>query len=192
MTIGLDEAVNGVTRTIRHLDGRSLSIASARHLDNSVRVIQSGDVHVLKGQGMPKNAQGTEFGDLYVQYQVELPKTSAAASRLTAEEREQLGALIRKLEGRVQEHTASADVKYLQSASVSDFGTASGRPEIPRDEEEDDHYHGDPFGSPFGRGRSSFYYSPSGGPSPFFGMNPEDLFRGAPPTDDENVQCRQM
>ena len=192
VTIGLDEAVNGVTRTIRHLDGRSLTIASARQKDNSVRGISNGDVHVLKGRGMPKNSQGTEFGDLYVQYEVKLPNTSAAASRLTAEEREQLGALISKLEGRVQKQSTPSDVNYLKTASVSDFGTASGRPEIPRDEEDDDQYHGDPFGSPFGRGRSSFYFSSSGGPSPFFGMNPEDLFHGGSPAGDENEQCRQM
>lgn len=191
MKIGLDEAVNGVTRTIRHLDGSALTVASARQSDNQVQIIQSGHVHVLKGRGMPKDAQGTEFGDLYVQYQVELPKTSAAASRLTPEEREQLGTLIRKLEGRVNENRSFTDVNYLQSAIASDFGTASGRPEIPRDEEEDDHFHGDPFGSSFGRGRS-FFYSSTGGPSPFSGMNPEDLFRGASHTDDENVQCRQM
>lgn len=184
VTIGLDEALNGTTRTLIHLDGRSLTIASAR---NS-RMIQSGDVHVLKGQGMPKNTMGTEFGDLYVQYTVELPKPSAAASHLTEEERAELGRLIRKMEGRVEPGAPPPDVKFLQPASPSDFGTASGRPEIPMDEEDDDYF----SGNPFARGRSSFYYSSGLGSSPFFGMHPEDLFRGAPNTDDENTECRQM
>ena len=194
ITIGLDEALNGVTRTIRHLDGRTLTVASKRPTEHGGPMIQSGDVHVLKGQGMPKNAMGTEFGDLYVQYQVEMPKPSAAASRLSVEERAELGRLLRKLEGRVQQESSDpTDVLYLETARASDFGTASGRPEIPRDEEDehDEHhhqFHGDPFGSPFGRGQS-FYYSSTGGSSPFFGMNPEDLFRDAPPTDGE---CRQM
>lgn len=216
MTISLDEAIHGVTsRTIRHLDGRSLTIASAREeqylgTDNNkddgnnkkvARSIQTGDVHVLKGQGMPKNAHGTEFGDLYVQYQVELPATTGvAASRLMPEEREQLARLIRKMEGRPEpSEPSSSNVQYLQTANASDFGHASGRPEIPRDDDEmhdeqDDH-HANPFTSPFGQGRNSFYWSSSaGGPSPFFGMNPEDLFRGqgGPPHPDENVQCRQM
>ena len=188
-SIGLDEALNGTTRTIRHLDGRSLTIASARNAP----MIQTGDVQVLKGQGMPKNAMGTEFGDLYVQYRVELPKPNAATSRLTAEEREELGRLLRKMEGRAEPDVPTSDVQYLQPARPSDFGTASGTPEIPRDEEEDEGGHFS--GNPFGNGRSSFYYSSGfgGGGSPFFGMNPEDLFRGESQTGDENAQeCRTM
>lgn len=212
MNISLDEAIHGVTRTIRHLDGRTLTVGSAREYGNNknrtnsnnvpplARAIQTGDVHVLKGQGMPKDAQGTEFGDLYIQYQVDLPATTGvAANRLTPEEREQLAKLIRKMEGRAEPVSSTEyqrDLQYLKPAQVSDFGVASGRAEIPRDDMDDHHHHHDdgytnPFSSPYGRGSSFYWSSGIGGPSPFFGMNPEDLFRGPGP-EDGNEQCRQM
>jgi hypothetical protein len=197
MTIGLDEALEGVTRTIRHLNGKSLTLSSPPD-----RVIQSGDVHVLKGHGMPKNAQGTDFGDLYLQYEVKLPRTNAALNRLTREERHELSRLIRKLEGRTlpaSSNTTSKDVQYLEPARVSDFGIASGRPELPRDDHEDEepHVRGNPFASAFGQGQSFFYSSSRSGTntgsSSFFGMNPEDLFRGSPQPDDyEYNECNQM
>jgi DnaJ-class molecular chaperone len=195
MTISLDEAINGVTLTVTHLDGRALVIGSARHGKGGhvAAMIQTGDVHVLKGKGMPKNAQATDYGDLYVQYEVELPKKPS--DRLTVEERTELGRLLRKLEGRREvKLPSSSDIHYLHPARVSDFGRASGRPEIPREEEDHNHPGEDPFG---GGSRSSYYWSspPGAGASPFFGMNPEDMFRGPPTSgsgDDENAQCRQM
>ena len=205
LRISLDEAINGVTRTLQHLDGRSLTIKSSptvstkeqQDSQSTLRMIQSGDVQVLKGEGMPKNPQGTEFGDLYVQYEVALPQPKrTTASPLTTAERQTLGRLLRKLEGRPEvkpEEKEMNDVHVLQPARASDFGTASGRPELPREEpdEEEEETH-NPFASAFGRGASSFYYhSSSGNGGPFFGMNPEDLFgRSAP--DDETAECRQM
>ncbi|KAK1736871.1 DnaJ domain-containing protein [Skeletonema marinoi] len=80
------------------------------------KIIQTGDVHVLKGKGMPiRGVGGHDYGDLYVQYIVDLPggtSSSAASSlasqtksqldtnNLTAQERVELARLLSKLEGK--------------------------------------------------------------------------------------------
>lgn len=191
MEITLSEAICGVQgRTIRHLDGRVLTVSSARHnlKDGPPVLIQTGDVHVLKGEGMPKRGeQEGEFGDLYVQYKVEMP-SSQAVSRLSPEERDQLGDLLERLEGK---HAPKRDKKgesaepcLLQKASVSDFGRASG----PFRTEKPEHTSDRPFA-----GARSFYWSSSTGGNPFgggfFGGNPHgsDDSEGA-----DNVQCQQM
>jgi DnaJ-class molecular chaperone len=183
--VSLKEAICGVHGTIRHLDGRNVSFASARRNDAAPILIKTGDVQVLKGQGMPKNARGTEFGDLYVQYNVVLPST-AARQEMTPNERAELGRLLDKLEGKQSssvEEIDDSNVDVLTQASLSDFGIASGTPEVPPDptsmEEEG------PGFSPFG---SRQFYFPSGSPSPFFGMRQGPMYE----EDDSNVQCRQM
>lgn len=79
-------------------------------------IIQTGDVHVLKGHGMPKTKRASghdhldqrQFGDLYVQYIVEMPGSTAASStaskvmnadNLSPEERVELARLLSKLDG---------------------------------------------------------------------------------------------
>jgi DnaJ-class molecular chaperone len=136
LEISLAEAISGVARTIRHLDGRAITIVSAAASaksgsDASPAVIATGDVHVLKGEGMPKDALGTEFGDLYVQYTVSLPKPGKA-SFLTSEERHELDRLLRKLEGKKTASTSSQwplfgkqQAHQLQLASASDFGKSA-------------------------------------------------------------------
>lgn len=79
------------------------------------KIIQTGDVHVLKGKGMPlRGVGGHDYGDLYVQFIVELPggqtsSSSLASSQirsqlntknLTAQERVELARLLSKLEGK--------------------------------------------------------------------------------------------
>ena len=213
MPIRLKEAVCGVHRTIRHLDGRLLHVvsATAQHDQKSKAtattttkdpiVIRTGDVQRLKGQGMPKNPQGTEFGDLYIQYEVVMPSKKTKTS-LSSQEREELGRLLDKLEGYPATSSSSSrkgkvnkeknktkkEKEYeLSPASLSDFGIASGTPHFPTMEEEEEN---DGF-SQFGDGR--FFFSSSsrrtnGASHPFFGVPPE----GFPGNADENVQCRQM
>lgn len=214
LKISFQEAVCGCTRTIRHLDGRELILESAKHkIHSSVDkdgdeestpsfYIQTGDVHVLKGQGMPKDAQGNEFGDLYVQYQVELPK-SGSTEHLTTSERIELARLLEKLEKGPSHHhlhaphfghkkkspkAGGANHYTLERASVRDFGRASGPVPTFEDDHHDDshnrHHHQFPFGA--GTHRQFFWSSSGSGRSPFFGQ--ENNFD----TDDENVQCRQM
>ena len=236
--ISFQEAVCGCKRTITHLDGRTITVESAkRHIpkervdpfdSNAASVyqskipedddggafseapaniyIQTGDVQVLKGQGMPKNAQGTEFGDLYVQYSVELPKSAAGADSLTPSERIELGRLLEKLDGDGRKgngkkttrfpipgnlsnlKASSASKSYtLEPASLTDFGRASGPVQQPMDDHddhhrEDDHQQHFPFGN--SAAQRQFFFSSSGS-SPFFGQ--ETNFE-----DDPNVQCSQM
>jgi len=69
--------------------------------------IQTGDVQVLKGKGMPKRNRNGEFGDLYIQYRVEMPQNSNSAhanantdtdNALTNEEYKELARLLSKLD----------------------------------------------------------------------------------------------
>lgn len=237
MTISLQEAMCGCTRTIRHLDGRTLVVESAKHAistaaspknavntedtsqnattvaseeeDNNSSVetpasvyIQSGDVQVLKGKGMPKNPQGTAFGDLYIQYAVELPK-KGSTERLTTAERKELARLLEKLEGNSSPRKANsapsassnqqpAGRRYtLKPAKLSDFGRASGPvPTMADDDHQqqhaDDHQQRQQqFQFPFGGGAGrQFFFSSTGG-SPF---SDQDNDYG----DEDNAQCRQM
>jgi hypothetical protein len=85
------------------------------------KIIQTGDVHVLKGKGMPtRRIGGQDYGDLYVQYIVDLPGGSTSSSpspssslassttkttalntkNLSAQERVELARLLSKLEGK--------------------------------------------------------------------------------------------
>jgi len=86
-------------------------------------ILQTGDVHVLKGYGMPIRGSHhhEQYGDLYIQYVVEMPfgsssSSSAAAStsastrkvnaaNLSPEERVELARLLSKLEGRSDDPT---------------------------------------------------------------------------------------
>lgn len=152
-------------------------------------IIRSGDIHVLKGEGMPKpageNSRGSGYGDLYVQYKVEMPSAaSGAGNNLTIEERGELDRLLRKLEGsapngmqgtELMAEEIDADgnkIRYMQRASAEDFGKASG-PFETYDHHGEEHLHGDdedPSGNSFfqafgGRGFPSsgfHYYSSSG------------------------------
>jgi DnaJ-class molecular chaperone len=188
LRISLQEAICGVTRNIRHLDGRELTIGSARQVTHGPIdpiLIQTGDVQVLKGKGMPKDGQGTEFGDLYVQYEVEMPTGKPHGNDLTSEEREELGRLLDKLQGKkhLLQGQSDSDIQYLQKASLGDFGRASGRPQPTQNNDptrEDDERRSQ-FGS------RQFHYSSSRGSSPFFETNP-----GYAPDDDGSAQCRQM
>jgi DnaJ-class molecular chaperone len=179
--ITLQEAICGVTRSIRHLDGSELNIVSAQHATHGPILIQTGDVQVLKGKGMPKDGQGVEFGDLYVQYQVEMPTGKPNENTLTSEEREELGRLLDKLQG--TKHTPAtdqSDVQFLQKASLRDFGRASGQPQPPQN---NDPRRDSTFGS------RQFYSSSSRASNPFFELNQDYMPDG---DDDSNVQCRPM
>lgn len=183
LTISLQEAIGGVEREITHLDGRKLILKSARRIQDTACWIQTGDVHVLKGEGMPKPDSIAEFGDLYVQFRVEVPKATSA-DRLTVEERKQLGHLLDKLEGKKPTQLPEGiAVKVLEKAKLSDFGTASG----PFRRQQDEHAQDDDQNG----SRRSFYWSTAGGfggTHPFFGGTP----MGDNNDDGSNVQCQQM
>eukprot|EP00978_Attheya_sp_CCMP212_P042496 scaffold260004_cov88-Attheya_sp.AAC.2 len=156
---------------------------------------------------MPKRrpgGDGIEFGDLYVQYKVEMPlaKENAAAGKnkgghLTMEERIQLKKLLDKLEGRaistIEAASSSSSVfksppaeePCLEVASASDFGWASG-PFVSKRDNEDDSYlqcNGDG-----GASSSQVFSRPWVSPTPaLFGQGSQD-----DKDDGSNVQCQQM
>ena len=215
VTISLREALCGFRRSFIHLDGRTVVIAPPRgkkihqerkmiHPDNGEAniadeverprevpiIVRSGDVHVLKGEGMPKlargNSRGGGYGDLYVQYKVEMPSTaSGAGSNLTVEERDELDRLLRKLEGsssnasvqgtELMGEEIDADgnkIRYMQKASAEDYGRASGTFETNEHHHGEEHLHADDedmnnsfFQAFGGRGypASGFHYYSSSG-----------------------------
>jgi len=225
LDISLSEAIHGVTRTISHLDGRQLVLASARqgrlpHRPSTTSSssttttttteeeslaslpIQTDDVQVLRGHGMPKDDTGTSFGDLYVQFKVNLPDTSHATDRLTPAERQELSRLLNKLEGRKTPDQYGWDPKqsvlHLQKASLREFGRASGQPRAQRDssehmmmEEEEDDDDDDEEEQAFRQGvfgQEGFFF----GTHPFFGGGMHPFSSSSSAMEEDDVQCRQM
>jgi DnaJ-class molecular chaperone len=229
LTIGLDEAICGFQRPIHHLDGTEIWIESAHNTKHvystddgkgtsrdsvsqsisSPLIIQTGEVQVLKGRGMPKRHQPGEFGDLYIQYRVEMPGAKSA-DVLTETEKAELSRLLTKLQGTKKQHhhhrrrrKADEDdggkgpIHTLQAAKAEDFGRSSGKVVLDDDDNSshsglhDDH--GDEF-HPFASGASSFFHSGgTGGTSRFyFGHNSNAFGIGGNQDDDGNVQCQQM
>ena len=173
--ISLAEALTGVQRTITHLDGRVLHVVSAAHRKDGPAVISAGDVQVLKGQGMPKDAKGSSYGDLYIQYEVTTPSSSSSA--LDADERRQLQRLLNKLEGKTSTSewpfdSGGGNDSVLQPARASDFGRASGQ--LPQQQQQQGF---DPGFSPFGQDR--FYWSSQQSSNPY-------------ESDQNDEQCLQM
>ncbi|EPZ36829.1 DnaJ-domain-containing protein [Rozella allomycis CSF55] len=68
LTITLREALRGFKRSFKHLDGKERIV-------QRTEVTQPGFVQTIKNQGMPRNAQSYEYGNLYIKYQVVLPDT---------------------------------------------------------------------------------------------------------------------
>lgn len=208
VTITLQEALTGCQRKIRHLDGTIVHIVSAA-ADEAIDVrhpaiIQTGDIQVLPGRGMPKDYSGTKFGDLYVQYKVEIPKTAstkskgtAATNTLSLSERRELQRLLNKLEGKPPKNSewpfSKSRADRLQKASLSDFGRASGTPPQSNAEEFSEF---SPFGSSSSSSSSRFFWSSAAGNGmnhPFFGAsggNSHGAEFGNDPN--EQTQCRQM
>ncbi|KAL3792566.1 hypothetical protein HJC23_005536 [Cyclotella cryptica] len=134
-------------------------------------MIQTGDVHVLKGKGMPRRSAsgmvGQQYGDLYIQFVVEMPGGSnnkLNPNRLTDMERMELARLLHKLEGKEDPSivvksnnstttegnkypTEDANILYLEPALASDFGSShptenNDHDEHLRHEDDDSHSHG--------------------------------------------------
>lgn len=155
LRISLAESLTGVQRKIRHLNGQVLHVVSAAAGTTSPAPIRTGDVQVLPGYGMPKDADATAYGDLYIQYEV-VPVP--ASSRLTADERRELKRLLLKLEGKSTTSSTASSSEWpftttkqstmqLQPSSASAFGAGYRRPH-------------DPFASdfnPFGGGGGFFF-----------------------------------
>jgi len=195
------EDANATLPTLGEIDGRNNTTETndTEVIQLPSTVIQTGDVHVFRGKGMPKrgsNLSSPQYGDLYIQYVVEMPggQSSKSLNKLSAEERIELARLLHKLEGKDYRFTCSESdnqIQYLEPASASNFGKSH-----PADTVHDEHLHQDeqyqtndindffqraftgrsaPFGS-FGSGESFQYFSGRG-----FGND-----------DDHKVECNQM
>ncbi|KAI9013971.1 hypothetical protein CLU79DRAFT_767884 [Phycomyces nitens] len=64
--ITLIEALTGFEKTLKHLDGSTVTLARQG-------VTQYGFVQTIKGQGMPLHDNPTQHGDLFVEYNVVFP-----------------------------------------------------------------------------------------------------------------------
>jgi DnaJ-class molecular chaperone len=133
LTIDLEEAICGMQRPILHLNGEDLLVESARTAQGHPMVIQTGDVHVLKGWGMPKRNQSGEFGDLYIQYRVEMPKANQG-DMLSGQELKDLSRLLKKIQGKntrishrgIGRKQRKSSRKELDKVSVDGDGNADG------------------------------------------------------------------
>jgi DnaJ-class molecular chaperone len=128
VTIGLQEALCGMVRPIQHLNGETVWIESAKSStqDGNPIIIQTGDVQVLKGYGMPKRNQPGEYGDLYIQYRVEMPKNDhsrfssrRSSNTLTEDEMKELSRLLSKLEGKGSRPQLPKKLKRKQKSAAS-------------------------------------------------------------------------
>ena len=154
-----------------------------------------------------------QYGDLYIQYKVNMPaaftKKNGIEEHLTAEERDQLGELLDKLEtGTIsdsaiknkakkkannKDESAASRYRYLSKALASDFGRASGS--ITDEKSNDEHFHADNDEDTYGQ--DGFQHSFFGSSNPFGASGSRTFFsrRSEYSTHDENdgdVQCQQM
>ena len=217
--ISLSEAICGLQRQVVHLDGRRVNISGAVIKDDAEMpvMIQTGDVHVLKGEGMPKGrTSGAAWigddghhddvderckghGDLYVQYVVEMPIVNERnADQLSKEERKTLGSLLDKLQGvdrsnsEINDSSKEGNIRFLRRATASDFGRASGTAEPYNDE--DEHMREDEDDH-YGRQGFQYFSSASGSKAQQFfsrGSSPFTSSSSFNGRDDGDVQCQQM
>lgn len=113
----------GTSKTVRHLDGRTVTLQTK---DSSV--IQNGEFHVLKGEGMPVRGRSGVYGDLYVQFRVKMPTTTTKQkqqqqqfAQMTKGEREVLGNLLDLLS------TADTSTTGTSTSSTSATGYLAER-----------------------------------------------------------------
>jgi DnaJ-class molecular chaperone len=223
VTLSLSEALCGFQRQIVHLDGRKVNITGPMRASvyndsaSAPEVIQTGDVHVLKGEGMPKpggksfvdggdiydvddddiEEKCQRFGDLYVQYTIKMPDAKQAnMNKLSIEERRTLGRLLEKLQGnqpKESEQNSSTAPRILHRAKASDFGRASGIAR--RQNENDEHMHTENDEEMGGQG-FQYFSSMNGGRSQFFSRGSSPFTRSSSSSfgvdDDSDVQCQQM
>lgn len=76
--ISLKEALLGFEREFHHLDGHVVEFAREG-------VTQFGFTERIPGEGMPKHGEGSEFGDMYVTYNVKFPEILTDAQIKAAE-----------------------------------------------------------------------------------------------------------
>lgn len=167
-------------------------------------IIKTGDIHVLKGRGMPSSSETEQYGNLYVQYVVETPgsQNSKQSSSLSPEERIELARLLHKLEGNNVpcQNANNSTVQYLEPALASDFGKShsaehrnDGHLHDDSNEQHDFHTNGinDFFEKAF-TGRTSFGSFGSTGGFQYFSSGRGGFGYRHGHEEDQNVECNQM
>jgi DnaJ family protein A protein 2 len=74
--ISLLESLVGFSFQLLHMDNRVLTVKS-----DGTTVYENGCVKVIRDEGMPKAANPTQTGDLYIEFEVEFPKQLASDAR---------------------------------------------------------------------------------------------------------------
>ena len=189
INVTLDEAILGFKRTIKHLDGRDVTLIFEQDTASSKRnkPLQKGSIRVVSECGMPMRGRPGRYGDLYIEFDVKVPTNF---SSLTDTEQFQLATLLKKAAENDDKSTrkkagekVEKDVRYLRNGSASDFGKGSDsqfgyddHSYMEDDDEDDLNPFGNPFGDGTGNGFRSFSYTNFGGSA----------------SDGSNVQCQQM
>lgn len=68
LNLTLEEALLGFSKEIEHLDDHIVTIEKNR-------VTQPGEVEIIKGEGMPHHNDPSVFGDMFVEYKIDIPET---------------------------------------------------------------------------------------------------------------------
>lgn len=76
--ISLADALAGVSFNVETLDGRVLAVSSG--LDPR-SIVSSGSIKCIRDEGMPSQKNPTQTGHLYIEFDVEFPKTLSPAAR---------------------------------------------------------------------------------------------------------------
>lgn len=124
LNISLAEALCGLTRTIRHLDGRVLRIDSPPG-----NVIKPESYKIIINEGMPHYGEHFKKGRLFVHFRVQFP------TKLTAPIISQLEAALPK--AKKIELTGDEEEVEMQEVDISQFGQDKGG-SAANEEDEDD------------------------------------------------------
>jgi len=122
--ISLTESLTGFEFELTHLDGRKVVIKS-----DPGKIIQPGDLKVVRGQGMPIHRRPFDFGNLFIKFDIDYPAS------LTKDQVSQLEKILpaKKKLVRSKDHEEEFSVETAEKTDVTDEGG---------DDEDDDHAHG--------------------------------------------------
>jgi len=109
--ISLLESLVGFNFQILHMDNRVLSVKS-----EGTTIYENGCVKVIRDEGMPKAANPTQTGDLYIEFEVEFPK------HLNSDARKSLKTLLPKppAEETLKSTTGAIDEVVLENVNMDE------------------------------------------------------------------------
>lgn len=125
----LSEALCGFTKTIQHMDGRSLKIESP-----AGKVIEPDSVHCIQGEGMPYHGNPFTKGRLFISFKVKFPETlqQTAVTGL-------LSVLPKPADPTLTDQEEECP---FQEVDISQFGQGNDRVYEAHDDGDDDHQGG--------------------------------------------------